>query len=82
MVIPSSTLRSRPQRLQTIAELALAVAALSEIGGSGEGSLRDLLRYRPRRGDQIGGMRNLFTTPTHTTDAAHPREPDSRRERR
>jgi hypothetical protein len=34
------------ERRPTLAELALASAALAEVGGAGDGSLRDLLRSR------------------------------------
>jgi hypothetical protein len=36
------------ERRQTLSEIALASAALTEIGGAGDGSLRDLLRSRRR----------------------------------
>jgi len=34
------------ERRPTLAEIALASAALAEVGGAGDGSLRDLLRAR------------------------------------
>jgi hypothetical protein len=42
--------RFMEERKPTLAELALASAALAEVGGAGDGSLRDLLRSaRPSR---------------------------------
>jgi hypothetical protein len=38
------------ERNPTLGEVALAIAALAELGGAGDGSLRDLLRVaRPSR---------------------------------
>jgi hypothetical protein len=39
--------RSIEERRPTLAEIALANAALAEVGGAGDGSLRGLLRSKP-----------------------------------
>jgi hypothetical protein len=38
--------RFMEERKPTLAEIALASAALAEVGGAGDGTLRDLLRVR------------------------------------
>jgi hypothetical protein len=42
--------RFMEERRPTLAEIALASAALAEVGGAGDGSLRELLHSRRRRG--------------------------------